>query len=224
MQGLQDIYLAWRSGRGKRRYKVGLMHRDSAGGISFHYEISQEEAVGIGFIPYTDFPDLSKTYTENVLDIFGQRLTKSERSDIQKYYDFWEIKPQHKDDKYYLLAHTQGLLATDNFEFLADYPPQKGLSFISEICGLSHYEASPEILKEEDELQWEYDRSNEYDSNAVEVFKGGIRLGYVKIVHSGVFYKQGGDSFRVKVKSIDKNGKLNRVFIKIYSPSAVVAA
>jgi hypothetical protein len=51
---------------------------------------------------------LSKEYTENVLEIFGQRLTKSERSDIQKYYDFWEIEPENKEDKYYLLSHTQG--------------------------------------------------------------------------------------------------------------------
>lgn len=219
MKTLGNIYLAWRGGKGKRRQKVGVVHRDNTGDVHFNYIITPEEAVHMGFVPYTDFPDLSKRYTENVLEIFGQRLTKSERDDIQKYYDFWEIKPQYKDDKYYLLAHTQGLLATDNFEFLADYHPLQGLSFTSEICGLSHYDVSPEILKEDDELQWEYDRNNEYDKNAVKVYKGETLLGYVKIVHSGVFYKSGGDTLKLKVKSIDKNGKLNRVFIKIYNPA-----
>jgi hypothetical protein len=147
------------------------------------------------------------------------RITKSERNDIRKYYDFWEIKPQYKEDKYYLLAHTQGLLATDNFEFLADYSPLKGLSFTSEICGLSHYSVTPDMLNENDELQWQYDRDNEYDESAVKILKNNTLLGYVKIVHSWAFYKKGGENLKIKVKSIDKNGKLNRVFIKIYNYS-----
>ncbi len=69
------------------------------------------------------------------LDIFAQRLIKSERPDIQNFYDFWEIEPQFKDDKFYLLGHTQGLLPTDNFEFLADYKPVEGLHFLTEIAG-----------------------------------------------------------------------------------------
>ncbi|MDR1974672.1 MAG: hypothetical protein LBQ31_08390 [Bacteroidales bacterium] len=216
MNVLGNIYLTWRAGRGMRRHKVGVISRYGVDGVRFNYIISPEDAVKTGFTPYTDFPDLSKTYTENVLDIFGQRLTKSERDDIQKYYDFWEIKPQYKEDKYYLLAHTQGLLATDNFEFLADYSPLEGLSFTSEICGLSHYETPSNVLNEGDELQWEYDSSNTYDKEAVKVLKNNMLIGYVKIVHSGVFYKNGGNFLKIKVKSVDKNGKLNRAFIKVY--------
>jgi hypothetical protein len=220
MKALGNIYLTWRSSKGQRRHKVGIIRKNNTQGIRFNYLVSPEEAARIGFSSYTDFPDLDKEkeYTENVLEIFGQRLTKSERGDIQKYYDFWEIKPEYKDDKYYLLAHTQGLLATDNFEFLADYSPLKNLSFTSEICGLSHYQAPSDIIKEGDELRWEYDSRNEYDNKAVKVFKNDTLLGYVKIVHSGVFYKPGGKELKIKVKSIDSNGHLNRVFIKIYHP------
>jgi hypothetical protein len=200
-----------------RRHKVGVIHKTDAGGVRFNYIISPEEAGQIGFIPYTDFPNMSKEYTENVLEIFGRRLTKSERSDIQKYYDFWGISPNYRNDKYYLLAYTQGLLATDNFEFLADYSPQKGLSFTSEVCGLSHYTVPPDTLSEGDELQWQYDRDNAYDKKAIKVFKGAMLLGYVKIVHAEAFHKEGGENLKIKVKSIDKNGRLNRVFIEIYS-------
>jgi hypothetical protein len=217
MKTLEDIYLVWRAGKGNRRLKTGIIQKDSTWEVCFNYIISPEEASGSGFIPYTDFPDLDKTYKENVLDIFGQRLTKPDRGDIQKYYDFWEVDPKYKNDKYYLLAHTQGLLATDNFEFLASFLPEKGLSFTSEICGLSHYNVSPDAIKEGDELHWSLDVHNEYDEYAVKVFKGDIFLGYVKIIHSEAFYKQGGDSLKIKVKSIDKNGHLNRVFIKIYN-------
>ena len=65
-----------------------------------------------GFTCYTDFPDLDKEYSDGVLEKFGQRLTKQDREDIQEYYTFWNIKDEYKNDKYYLLAHTQGLLAT----------------------------------------------------------------------------------------------------------------
>jgi hypothetical protein len=208
--------LTWRSGKGQRRHKVGIIRKNSTQGVRFRYLISKEYAAKIGFTPYTDFPDLSKEYTENVLEIFGQRLTKPERGDIQQYYDFWEIEPEYKEDKYYLLAHTQGLLATDNFEFLADYSPTKNLSFTSEICGLSHYQNTSDIIKEGEELRWEYDRRNEYDKKAVKVYKKYTLLGYVKIVHSGIFDKHRGKMLKIKVKSIDGNGYLNRVFIKIY--------
>jgi hypothetical protein len=38
----------------------------------------------------------------------------------------------------YLLAHTQGLVPTDNFEFLADFYLTKNLKFVSEIAGLTY--------------------------------------------------------------------------------------
>ncbi|GHT59561.1 hypothetical protein FACS18945_5750 [Bacteroidia bacterium] len=168
-----------------------------------------------GFTCFPDFPDINKEYTENVLEIIGKRLINSERSDIQKYYDFWEINPAYKDDKYYLLAHTQGMLATDNFEFLADYYPIKGLSFISEICGLSHTEIPTNFIQIGEELNWKFDRKNQFDTNAINVLKENTRLGNVKLIHCNVFHKIGGDKLKIKVKSIEQNGHLARVFIQI---------
>lgn len=219
MKAIGHLYLIWRKGKGSRRIPVGVIRRNSTEGIRFNYlKDGIEKAVPEGFVSYTDFPDLTKMYKENVIDIFGQRLNKPERSDIQKYYDFWDVNPKYQYDKYYLLAHTQGLLATDNFEFLADYYPIKGLSFISEICGLSTNEIDSNLISEGEELRWEFDSKNIYDKNAVKIFKGKIYLGNVKLIHCNVFHKHGGDKLRVRVKSIDKNGHLNRAFITIYMP------
>lgn len=216
MKAIGNIYLTWRKGKGHRRIIVGVVKRNSTEGIRFMYnQEGVKEAKNEGFTCYTEFPDLNKEYTQNVMDAFGQRLIKSERADIQKYYDFWEINTEYKDDKYYLLAHTQGLLATDNFEFLADYKPVKGLSFISEICGLSKTSLPADTLEIGDNLSWKLDAKNEYDSEAVMVFKGDIMLGYVKKVHCKVFNKTGGENLNIAVKSIERNGHLNRVFIKI---------
>jgi hypothetical protein len=73
MKAMGNIYLTWRSGKGESRHKVGVLRRNSTEGVRFNYIISQEEATQIGFIPYTDFPDLTKVYTENVLEIFGHK-------------------------------------------------------------------------------------------------------------------------------------------------------
>lgn len=218
MRAIGNIYLTWRKGKGNSRTAVGVIKRNATDGVRFQYiEAGVLKAKLEGFNGFADFPDTSKSkvYTENVLEILGKRLTNSDRADIQKYYDFWEIKPEFNHDKYYLLAHTQGLLATDNFEFLADYSPIEGLSFISEICGLSHTKPAVDGIFEGEELKWKYNRLNPFDNKAVEVYKGDFRLGNVKLIHCNVFHKAGGNKLKIKVKSIERNGHLNRVFIKI---------
>src|ERR1700761_3029215 len=138
MKEFEKIYLSWRQGQGCRRFIVGILERNAEGKFTFQYNKDDVlKANQEGFAPYTEFPLVDKVYNGNVLDIFAQRLTKPERSDIQYFYDFWEIDPKYRDDKYYLLAHTQGLSTTDNFEFLADYNPIDGLHFLTELTGIS---------------------------------------------------------------------------------------
>lgn len=218
MRSIGNIYLTWRKGKGHSRIPVGVIKRNATDGVRFQYiEDGLKKAQRDGFVNFTDFPDTStdKVYNENVLEILGKRLTNSDRADIQKYFDFWEIRPEYKDDKYYLLAHTQGLLATDNFEFLADYSPIEGLNFISEICGLSYSKPANDLLVEGEQLSWKYNKLNLFDNKAVEVYKGNFRIGNVKLIHCNVFHKQGGEKLKIKVKSIERNGHLNRVFINI---------
>lgn len=215
---IKQIYLIWRRGRSERRIKVGRILRNQTEGVRFMYlPEGVKEAVEKGFKMYPDFPDPNKMYQNNVLEIFSQRLNNTERSDIQKYYDYWEISPEMKNDKYYVLAQTQGLLPTDTFEFLAEYYPVKGLRFTSEICGLTKKQLPSGTLKEGDMLQWKLEPSNPYDRYAVKLYKDGKELGYVKAIHSKVFHDSKYKNFEVKVKSVEENGHINRVFISIYT-------
>jgi len=216
VKAIANIYLAWRTGKGSRRKIVGVIKKNATKGVRFYYlskgvEYAQKE----GFTPYIDFPDTSKEYTEKVLDIFGQRLIKTERPDIQKYLDFWNVDPKYQDDKFYLLAYTQGMLSTDNFEFLADFHPIKELRFVSEICGLSHYKVESGTLQVGDILYYELEKDNPKDLYAVRILKGSKVLGYVKMIHSRVFFKKAKRPLSVRVKSVDQNGSVNRVFIEI---------
>jgi hypothetical protein len=114
-----------------------------------------------------------------------------------------------------MLAYTQGMLSTDNFEFLAEFYPKKDLCFVSEICGLTERNIASNFIMPGEELRWLRDSNNLYDKNAIQVLKGNTVIGYVKKIHSRVFYENLKGKLKVVVKSIDQNGVLNRVFIRI---------
>ncbi len=216
MKSIKNIYLSWRKGKSYRRHIVGVIRRNANEGIRFEYlKPNLSEALKDGFAPYVDFPDINKVYKEHVIDIFGQRLIQAERSDIQRYYDFWELDKRYVDDKYYMLAYTQGLLSTDNFEFLAEFYPKRDLCFVSEICGLTERNIASNLIKPGEELRWLRESQNEFDKYAVQVFKGNTLIGYVKKIHNKVFYENLKGRLKIVVKSIDQNGVINRVFIRI---------
>lgn len=216
MKAISNIYLTWRKGKGHRRHIIGVLRRNATDGVRFEYmKDSIPKASEDGFAPYVDFPDIDKVYKQNVLEIFGQRLVKAERTDIKKYYDFWELNMKMVEDKYYMLAYTQGMLSTDNFEFLADFHPIKDLCFVSEITGLSARKVDTDSVKVGDELRWVKESDNKFDTQAIQVYKGNILIGYVKRIHNRVFSKPSKERLRIVVKSVDQNGSINRIFIRI---------
>jgi hypothetical protein len=217
MVDFEKIYLSWRHGQGDRRHIVGVLKHEQGKYTFSYFQDAVEDALCEGFSPYTEFPDYRQTYNGNTLDVFAQRLTRSERPDIQSFYDFWEIEPQFYNDKFYLLGHTQGLLPTDNFEFLADYHPIDGLHFLTELAGLSQLQLPVDTIKVGDELSFELEKDNQFDPDAVQVFRGDTKVGYIKKIHSRVFHKPGGENLRLIVKAIDKNGIIKRVFVKVSS-------
>lgn len=216
MKEVGNIYLSWREGLGKRRHIVGVLKRNSTSGVRFSYLIEGVKSAKLdGFSPYTEFPDLNKEYFENVLEVFGQRIMKSERTDISDFYDFWEIDSKYNDDKFYLLAHTQGLNPTDNFEFLADYNPSKDLRFLTDLAGLSALKLQAGIVKSGDTLSYILESDNKFDDKAVKVFKGDLEVGYIKKIHSRIFYKKKGDKLKIQVKAVEQNGLIKRIFVKV---------
>jgi hypothetical protein len=215
MKEIGNIHLCWRPAKGSSRIAVGIIKHSITRGVRFNYlKEGVAEAQKFGFKSYEGFPDLDKEYTENVIEIFGQRIIKSERSDVKDFYDFWGVNQAFKDNDIYMLAYTQGLLPTDNFEFLADFNPEKGLSFVSEIAGLTEAKLDAETISEGDELTYELEPDNLHDSNAVKLYKNGMHVGYIKLIHSRVFYKVS-RTFKIKAHAIEANGILKRVFIKI---------
>ena len=215
MSKIGNIFLVWRKGPGARRIPVGEIKRNFSQGTRFEYIQSNiKKAKELGFIPYTGFPELNKKYSENVIEIFSQRLSKSERYDLSEFYDFWRVDVKRIEDPYYMLSQTQGLLPIDNFEFLTDFNPIKGLNFVTEIAGLSKFKIDSKVLSIGDVLSYQLEPDNNFDNNAVNVYKNDTLLGYVKLIHSRVFYKTK-SKIQIRTHHIEKNGILKRVFIEI---------
>lgn len=214
MKAIGNIHLIWRPGKGSRRISVGTIKKSASEGIRFQYnQEGVDEAKKLGFVHYEGFPDTNKIYNENVIEIFGQRLMRSERPDLKDFYDFWNIDLNKKDDKFYMLAFTQGLLPTDNFEFLANFNPVDDLSFVTEITNLSEAQITSDKVFIGDILRYELEPNNQYDNKAVKVFKGELYLGHIKLIHCKVFHKTS-KQFNLIVQGVEKNGVLKRIFVK----------
>ena len=212
---IAKIYMVWRPAMGTRRIPVGFFHKHD-GKYKFHYiKEGVIKAKRMGFVSFPAFPETDKIYDENIINILSKRINDPNRSDIKEYYQFWEVREKEQKDPFRVLAHTTGTLATDNFEFLVDYYGVKNLKQVSEIAGLSKTMIPSEILKEGDILDWKLEKDNSYDPKAVAVYKGDIKIGYVKAIHNQIFHKKGSNRLQIRTKKIEANGHLKKIHIVI---------
>jgi hypothetical protein len=208
------LYLSWRKGSGHARHIIGVIKIKNSG-ITFSYiKHNVEEANKEGFTSYTEFPDINKTYTDNVIEIFSQRLIKTDRGDISNFLNFWSIPSAKAEDKIYLMAHTQAWVPTDNFEILAEFNPSRNLCFVTDLAGLSATKIAGDKVVVGDVLSIKR-RPLPQDEYAIEVYKGTLLLGYIKKIHNRVFYKNGSNNLFVKVTAVEKNGVMKRIFVKV---------
>lgn len=221
MKKFREIYLTWRKEKGSRRKIVGVIKRTATDGITFRYiKEGVEEAKKEGFKEYSGFPipkDYSTIYKEDNLDIFSLRLVPFERKDNKKLLEFWSANDV--SDKFDLLALTQGLLPTDNFEFLGKFYPSKGFEFVTDIAGLSKIKLEKDTVKKGDKLSYEIERNVfAIDNKAVKVFKGSCHIGYIKLIHDYIFKNiKPNKTIGLTVKEVDQNGKIRNIFIQVNS-------
>lgn len=208
------IYLSWRSGRGGERYLVGELIEEN-GTLTFQYlKENIEKAKDKGFFGYPginiDWVNTDKRY-ENALPIFEQRLISLERTDLKPFFQFWEINESKKNDPLYMLAMTQGIVPTDNFEFLASFEPSRDLCFVTDVAGLSYTNFDLKKLTVNDKLTWKRKDIKNIDSDAIELSFKNQLVGYVKQGHKEIFLSKHANSLIVEVKAISNK----KLFVKI---------
>jgi len=213
------IYLSWRKGRGSRRKIIGVLERNASNGITFRYFADGvKEALEEGFKEYPGFPipkNFDIVYKESDLDIFSLRLIPFERKDNSGLLRFWEA--ENVTDKFDLLAYTQGILPTDNFEFLGLFNPTKHFKFVTDIAGLTHLNLKANNVSIGDELNYEIEPNlHSFRKKAVKVFKFNTHVGYIKNIHNNIFLKTN-RKIKLKVKEIEQNGIIKNIFVLIDS-------
>ncbi|MES2778486.1 MAG: hypothetical protein V4651_01195 [Bacteroidota bacterium] len=217
MAKVREIYVSWRSGKGARRRLVGSIKRSANDGITFRYlEAGAKTAEKEGFTGYTGFPlDYKVIYEERDLDIFSLRLTPFERKENPKVLRFWEA--EGVTDKFELLALTQGLLPTDNYEFLGIFYPDKGFRFVTDIAGLSHTEVKVGSIKSGDSIDYLLeDNEHAFKGKAVKLLKAGNAIGYIKNVHNSIFLDSKA-KLKLTVKEVEENGIVKNIFLTVDS-------
>ncbi len=215
MNKFDKIYLSWRASKGMARIMVGELLIDGRE-VNFKYNkdnVNQAKRHG-----FNGYPGLSLDKLEHysVLDLFSKRLINTERSDSDSLLDFWEIEPQYKNDKLYILAMTQGITSIDNFEFLANFELTDNLDFVTDIAGISYSNFNLSNLKRGDYLFFEKEAHKE-DKNAVKILSNNQQLiGYVKKGHNLVFQHACSNELKIMVKHIINTGEEKQLFVRIF--------
>lgn len=212
--------MSWRSGKGSARFLIGTLTRESAIGddITFTYNLNElAKAQKEGFFNYPDFENLETVYQTNLKTVFSLRLMPKSRADRENYLAFWMANINGLDwfDE---LGFTQGILATDTFEFLAEFPKKyngTGVAFISNIASLSHLDLSTDCINEGDKLRFVLDPTNKFDDKAVKLYENDLFIGYVKRGHNQFFYKVKPEEVEIKVTKIEKNGKMKQIYFSV---------
>lgn len=198
---------------------VGILERNATNGITFRYlEKGVNEAKLEGFSEYPGFPipdNFDKAYKETDLDVFSLRLISFERKDNLHLLKFWEA--EGVVDKFNLLALTQGILPTDNFEFLGLYNPIKNFRFVTDIAGLTYLELEANTVQIGDVLNYELEyNSKAFGKYAVKLFKSNIHIGYIKNVHNNIFLNSK-RKINLRVKEVEQNGIIKNIFVLVDS-------
>jgi len=217
---LKTIYLSWRHGKGGGRFLVGVLSRDTPYGEDIVFRYDKDEvtrANEAGFLNYPEFADLEKEYRINIKAAFSLRLMPKLRSDRNNYLSFWHAD-KHGLDWFDELGFTQGKLATDTFEFMADFPKRyngQGITFLSNVAGLTHIKLPLSSVKVGDKLRFELDTSNEFDSKAVKLMKSNQLIGFVKRGHHFFFHKIKNTELDILVSVVENNGNINQIYFTV---------
>lgn len=214
------IALMWRPEKGRRRICVGMLSVPRNGmGLTFAYidkGVAEAKAIDPNFVGYPGLPLSSKPLSSaQISEVFFSRLINNTRNDVEDFYNFWLVDKSKADDPLYILAQTQGLSASDMFEFVPQYFQSHKPSFITDIAGISKYNFDLSQLSKGDILIFTNEKDNEFDSNAVYVSFNGLKIGYIKKGHNTVFNRKNTKGIKVSVWSITNVPGYKKLYARV---------
>jgi hypothetical protein len=191
----KELLLAWQAPSNvekRSRWAVGRLtlangqatfdYLDEAEFTSLNNGRTSEELRLTGYAGYPAF-DLKKRpidgFHEHVLEAFLRRLPPSNRSDYTAYLEYFRLLPSTPISGLGLLAITEARLPSDGFSLVDPLDPEATrLDLVIEVAG---YRFQPQVpgLTVGAELRLAPEPSNPHDANAVAIYSGDHRIGYV---------------------------------------------
>lgn len=209
----RTIYISWQKKVGEPRYIIAKIKRNVDGMIFSYIENEFKAAQKDGLEYFLGFKNAVGTSSKEIEHLLSLRIISKDRPDRNEFLKFWEA--ENVTDTFDVLALTQGKSATDNFEFLADFSTVKAkkLAFITDLAYLSHLKLPADTIKKGDKLTYKKEKDNTFDKEAVSVFLGDLKVGYIKKIHNKIFQRP--QLLTLTVKEISQNGVIKQVFVKV---------
>ena len=196
------LILAWQApdefrDEDRRRWEVGAIYQ-SDDQVMFRYFGEPEfghrnfgrtlqKLRDYGFEGYPAFkfePD--RTFDKDVIETFNRRLPPKSRADFGRYLDYFSIPPEADLSAFQLLGITEARLPGDGFSLIDPLDPEMETGEVAfEIAGYRH--ESPDLAPAVGQhLTLEAEPTNTWDENAVAVYIGTSRIGFVNKIQAPV--------------------------------------
>lgn len=218
------LLLVWRgqTGNSPQRRTVAEIIRPAGNAPATLRYLDQSsdflQARSEGFIGYPAFPFKQIEHTVGVLDSFVRRLPPRKRDDFADYLRQHRIPEREQFSDMALLGYTNAKLPSDGFEIYPDWadarPP---FEVVIEVAGFRYQSAvKSDDLYIGDPVTIKAEPTNSHDHQAVAIFLGGSKIGYVAraLAPSFIVWMRKGYSVNAVVERI--NGKPERPLIYLY--------
>ncbi len=209
-----ELWLIWKEPISRRRYKIGILIKDSSKYKFTYVNPELDSARLVGFKYFPGFEDLLKTYeSDSLFANIKTRLPNDTRPDYLEILNCYNLEKD--SDDFEILKATRGRTLTDNYEFVPAFDSSK-IEF--DIAGTSHcsdIEECKNYLKVNNILYLQYEPENPKDENAIKiVFKENgksYHIGYVPRYYSKELLTElrKGTKYSAMIKSLNLESQLN---------------
>ena len=183
---VERLFLTWQSNTDRhKRYFVGSIIKTKSDTYEFSYSVETPdftEACNAGFVGYPAFKLNDSVYSNDVMTTFMKRLPPRSRRDFTKYLSSHHLSSTSIVNDFELISHTGIQLPSDGFDLVPDLSEAIiPFDYLLEIAGTRYHMDFDQVqaLDEGIEVSFQCEDENKVDSNAVAIFIGDKKLGFI---------------------------------------------
>ncbi len=220
------LLLIWQpldNNKERTRRVVGELLKQEDGTVILRYLTDTadfQQAVLDGFVCFPAFRKTNVEYANGVLETFSLRLPPRSRIDFNVFLDALRIPHDANISNFALLGYSEARLPGDGFSIVNPFDEFiVPCEILSEIAGFRFYLDTYDDINLGTELNFEFEKNNPKDPNAIKVLAGDNHLGYVNRVQTRAFrYWLTNNNLKAVVER--KNGRPSQerlhMFVKVW--------